>query len=126
MADGEVVKVVEGYPDVTPGEPDSSLKLEDAGGNHVIVDIGNGRYALYAHLKPDSIEVEEGDRVTRGQELALLGNSGNTTTPHPHFHVMDAPLALVADRNLPYVFDTFDYQGSVKEDATPDKSLSTY
>ena len=58
VADGEVVKVVEGYPDVTPGEPDTSLTLEDAGGNHVIVDIGDGRYAFYAHLKPDSIEVE--------------------------------------------------------------------
>jgi len=120
VADGEVVEVVEGYPDVTPGEVDTSLTLEDAGGNHVIVDIGNGRYALYAHLKPDSIEVEEGDRVTRGQELALLGNSGNTTAPHLHFHVMDAPLALGADRNLPYVFDAFDYQGFLQaEDGTP-------
>ncbi len=120
VADGEIVKVVEGYPDVTPGEPDPSLKLEDLGGNNVIVDIGGGRYAFYAHLKPESIKVEEGDRVTRGQELALLGNSGNTTAPHLHFHVMDAPLPLGADRNLPYVFDAFDYQGSVKEDATPD------
>jgi murein DD-endopeptidase MepM/ murein hydrolase activator NlpD len=86
----------------------------------VIVDIGDGRYALYAHLKPDSIEVEEGDRVTRGQELALLGNSGNTTAPHLHFHVMDAPLALGADRNLPYVFDAFDYQGFLQaDDGTP-------
>ena len=120
VADGQVVKVIEGYPDVTPGEQDTSLKLEDAGGNHVIVDIGNGRYAFYAHLKPESIEVEEGDRVTRGQELAQLGNSGNTTAPHLHFHVMDAPTPFGADRNLPYVFDAFDYQGSVKEDATPD------
>ena len=119
VADGEVVEVVEGYPDVTPGELDTSLTLEDAGGNHVIVDIGNGRYAFYAHLKPDSIEVEEGDRVTRGQELGLLGNSGNTTAPHLHFHVMDAPLVFGADRNLPYVFGAFDYQGYIEEDDTP-------
>jgi murein DD-endopeptidase MepM/ murein hydrolase activator NlpD len=120
VADGEVVKVVDKYPDVTPSEPDLSLKLEALGGNYVIVDIGGGRYAFYAHLKPDSIKVEEGDRVTRGQELARLGNSGNTTAPHLHFHVMDAPVPLGADRNLPYVFDAFDYQGAVKEDATPD------
>jgi hypothetical protein len=120
VADGEVVEVVEGYPDLTPGELDTSLTFEDAGGNHVIVDIGNGRYAFYAHLKPDSIEVEEGDQVTRGQQLALLGNSGNTTEPHLHFHVMDAPLVFGADRNLPYVFDAFDYQGFIQpEDATP-------
>ncbi len=120
VADGEVVEVVEGYPDATPGEVDTSLTLEDAGGNHVIVDIGDGRYAFYAHLKPDSIEVEEGDRVTRGQQFAQLGNSGNTTAPHLHFHVMDAPLALGADRNLPYIFDAFDYQGFLEEDGTPD------
>lgn len=120
VADGEVVKVVDKYPDATPTEPDPSLKLKDLGGNYVIVDIGDGRYAFYAHLKPDSIKVEEGDRVTRGQELARLGNSGNTTSPHLHFHVMDAPMPLGADRNLPYVFDAFDYQGAVKEDASPD------
>jgi murein DD-endopeptidase MepM/ murein hydrolase activator NlpD len=60
------------------------------------------------------------DRVTRGQQLALLGNSGNTTAPHLHFHVMDAPLELGADRNLPYVFDAFDYQGFLDAaDGTP-------
>lgn len=120
VADGEVVEVVEGMPDVPPGVLDPNNTLEEAGGNHVIVDIGDGRYALYAHLQPDSIQVEEGDRVTRGQALALLGNSGNTTSPHLHFHVMDAPLALGADNNLPYVFDTFDYQGFLDAaDGTP-------
>ena len=120
VADGEVVKVVEGLPDVPPGVVDPDNTLKEAGGNHVIVDIGDGRYALYAHLKPDSIEVAEGDRVTRGQQLALLGNSGNTTAPHLHFHVMDAPLALGADTNLPYVFDGFDYQGFLDPaDGTP-------
>ena len=79
--------------------------LKDAGGNHVIVDIGGGRYAFYAHLKPNSITVKEGDRVRRRQVLALLGNSGNTSAPHLHFHLMDAPLPLGADNNLPYVFD---------------------
>jgi murein DD-endopeptidase MepM/ murein hydrolase activator NlpD len=51
--------------------------------------------------------VEEGDNARRGQVLARLGNSGNTTAPHLHFHVMDAPLPLGADHNLPYVFDSF-------------------
>jgi murein DD-endopeptidase MepM/ murein hydrolase activator NlpD len=120
VADGEVVKVVEGMPDVPPGVLDPNNTLKEAGGNHVIVDIGGGRYAFYAHLQPDSVAVEVGDRVTRGQQLALLGNSGNTTAPHLHFHVMDAPLELGADRNLPYVFDAFDYQGFLDAaDGTP-------
>jgi murein DD-endopeptidase MepM/ murein hydrolase activator NlpD len=119
VADGKVVKVVDKYPDVAPGVLDPALTLKDAGGNHVIVDIGGGRYAFYAHLKPGSIEVEEGEWVRSGQRIVRLGNSGNTTFPHLHFHVMDAPLALGADHNLPYVFDSFAYQGRIEDDLTP-------
>ena len=114
VASGRVVKVVEGYPDVKPGVLDPDLRLKDAGGNHVIVDIGGGRYAFYAHLKAHSITVEEGEHVRLGQQLGRLGNSGNTTLPHLHFHVMDAPLALGADHNLPYVFDSFAYRGRIE------------
>jgi hypothetical protein len=119
VAKGRVVEVVEGYPDVKPGVLDPALTLKDAGGNYVILDIGGGKFAFYAHLKPNSIEVEEGQRVRSGQRLARLGNSGNTTAPHLHFHVMDAPLALGADSNLPYVFDSFRYQGRIEDDLTP-------
>jgi murein DD-endopeptidase MepM/ murein hydrolase activator NlpD len=119
VAKGKVVEVVDKYPDVKPGVLDQDLTLKDAGGNHVIVDIGGGRFAFYAHLKPNSITVEEGDRVGRGQVLARLGNSGNTSAPHLHFHVMDAPLPLAAENNLPYVIDSFHYQGFIGDDLTP-------
>jgi hypothetical protein len=107
VANGKVVDVVKGLPDAEPGVLDQDNTLKEAGGNHVILDIGGGRYAFYAHLKPGSVEVEEGDHVRSGQRIARLGNSGNTTAPHLHFHVMDAPLPLGADHNLPYVFDSF-------------------
>jgi murein DD-endopeptidase MepM/ murein hydrolase activator NlpD len=119
VANGKVVKAVDRYPDLKPGVLDPDLTLKDAAGNHVIVDIGGGRYAIYAHLKPDSITVEEGDRVRRGQQIARLGNSGNTSAPHLHFHLMDAPSALGADHNLPYVFGSFAYQGRIEDDLTP-------
>jgi murein DD-endopeptidase MepM/ murein hydrolase activator NlpD len=119
VANGKVVDVVDKYPNVKPGANDPDSTLKDAGGNHVIVDIGGGRYAFYAHLKPNSITVKEGERVRRGQVLGRLGNSGNTTAPHLHFHVMDAPLPLGADHNLPYVIDSFRYQGYIGDDLTP-------
>ncbi len=72
----------------------------------MILDLGGGNYALYAHFQPGSIRVQEGDRVRRGDVLALVGNSGNTVAPHLHFHVMNGPLSL-ASNGLPYVVDSF-------------------
>lgn len=60
-------------------------------GNHVVLDLGDGTYALYAHLRRGSLTVREGDRVTAGQPLARCGNSGNSTEPHLHFQLMDGP-----------------------------------
>ncbi|GAA1098226.1 M23 family metallopeptidase [Nocardiopsis metallicus] len=60
-------------------------------GNHVILDLGDGVYAAYAHLKRGSVEVAAGDRVTVGQRIGLCGNSGNSSEPHLHFQLMDHP-----------------------------------
>ncbi len=57
-------------------------------------------------MQPGSVRVKVGDKVKPGQVLGLLGNSGNTDTPHLHFHVMDGPSPLVAN-GLPYVFTNF-------------------
>ncbi|HSG66493.1 MAG TPA: M23 family metallopeptidase, partial [Gammaproteobacteria bacterium] len=43
--------------------------------------------ALYAHLQWDSIRVEPGQRVARGELLARSGNTGFSTGPHLHFVV---------------------------------------
>ncbi|HZM60227.1 MAG TPA: M23 family metallopeptidase, partial [Vicinamibacterales bacterium] len=54
------------------------ITLDTLGGNLVVLDIGNGRYATYAHLIPQSLRVSVGARVRRGQVLGRLGNSGNS------------------------------------------------
>ena len=110
VADGTVVKVVDGLPEQTPGEFPEDISLDEADGNSVILDIGGGNYANYAHFQPGSIRVQEGDRVKRGDVLALVGNSGNSLAPHLHFHVMDGPLFL-ASNGLPYVVDSFTVTG---------------
>ena len=47
--------------------------------------------------------------------LGLLGNSGNTDTPHLHFHVMDGPSPLLSN-GLPYVFTSFTGQGRITDE----------
>ncbi|MBP0459683.1 M23 family metallopeptidase [Streptomyces bomunensis] len=70
-------------------------------GNHVVLDLGGGTYALYAHLRRGSLAVRAGERVTAGQAIAQCGNSGNSTEPHVHFQLMDDPDPDVG-RGLPF------------------------
>jgi murein DD-endopeptidase MepM/ murein hydrolase activator NlpD len=54
-------------------------------GNLVVVKIGGGVSAMYAHLS--EIDVRPGQTVTVGQQLGLIGMTGNATGPHLHFEV---------------------------------------
>ncbi|WNI23472.1 M23 family metallopeptidase [Streptomyces sp. ITFR-16] len=60
-------------------------------GNHIVLDLGDGTYAMYAHLRNGSLRVREGEKVRAGQQIAECGNSGNSTEPHVHFQLMDDP-----------------------------------
>jgi murein DD-endopeptidase MepM/ murein hydrolase activator NlpD len=70
-------------------------------GNHVVLDLGDGTFALYAHLRRGSLAVAEGEKVRAGQRLAECGNSGNSSEPHLHFQLMDGPDPDTA-RGLPF------------------------
>lgn len=105
VGDGKVVKVVDGIPENTPGDNSRAVVMtpHTLGGNQVALDLGGGMYALYAHLIPGSIKVKEGDFVKRGQVLAKLGNSGNSTEAHLHLQISDQP-DFIAAEGVPYVF----------------------
>lgn len=115
VADGIVVARKDSIPENIPGANSRAvpITLETVGGNHVIIDIGGGRYAFYAHLQPGSLKVKLGDKVRRGQALGLVGNSGNSTEPHLHFHLSDAPSPLGSE-GIPYVMDSFTLVGRCK------------
>lgn len=115
VADGTVVGMEDGLPEQVPGKLPEDATIQTAAGNHVVVDIGTDRFALYAHMQPGSVRVKVGDTVTKGQVLGLLGNSGNTDTPHLHFHIMDGPSPLVSN-GLPYVFTSFTGQGRLTDE----------
>ncbi len=111
VAGARVVAAVDRFPDQIPNH-DVPVTLREADGNHVILALGHGRFAFYAHLKPGSVRVKRGDRVRRGELLGLLGNSGSSTGPHLHFHVMNGPSPLASD-GLPFVFDRFRLSGRI-------------
>jgi murein DD-endopeptidase MepM/ murein hydrolase activator NlpD len=81
-----------------PASFPTAIPITQADGNSIVLDLGNGRFALYAHLQPKSIKVKPGDQVTRGQVLALVGNSGKQRRPHLHFHVYGRPVAPRVER----------------------------
>jgi hypothetical protein len=112
VADGVVTQVKDGIPQNIPGANSRAvpMTLETISGNHVIMDIGNGLYAFYAHMQPGSLRVKIGDKVTRGQVLGLLGNTGNSTEPHLHFQICSANSDLGSE-GLPYAFASFEVQG---------------
>ena len=114
VEDGTVVVAVDGVPDETAGLTPTVGHIEELGGNYIILDIGDGFYVTYAHLRPGSLLVSEGDRVRKGQVIGKLGNSGNSSGPHLHFHVARglSPLILGAD-GVPFVFDGFELQGQI-------------
>jgi murein DD-endopeptidase MepM/ murein hydrolase activator NlpD len=85
--------------------------LEDATGNYVALDLGDGRYAFYEHLKPGSVRVAPSQRVRRGQVIAALGFTGQSTGPHLHFHVADANSPLGAE-GVPFVLERFELLGA--------------
>lgn len=114
-ADGTVVRVLDGNPEQIPGKLPEGQTLQSADGNYVVVDIGNGRFAFYAHMQPGSLKVKVGDRVRTGDVLGLLGNTGNTDAPHLHFHVMDGPSPLQSN-GLPFVISTFAGTGVVTDE----------
>jgi peptidase M23-like protein len=115
VADGIVTEVKDGIPQNVPGLTSRAvpITLETVGGNHVIVNLGHGRYAFYAHLQPGKIRVRVGDHVKRGQVLGLVGNSGNSTEPHLHFHISDASSPLGSE-GIPYELQSFVLVGSCR------------
>jgi hypothetical protein len=119
VADGTVTSTLDHMDANVPGILPASdpvlapkLTVENIDGNHIIMDIGDGVYAMYAHLIKGSLLVKTGDKVKKGQQIAKLGNTGNSNAPHLHFQLMNGPSLLEADA-VPYVLDNFGYQGQV-------------
>ncbi|GAA2788098.1 M23 family metallopeptidase [Kitasatospora aburaviensis] len=112
-AGGRVVEVQDAIPDNPPPHTPPVPPIEDTVGNHVTLEVAPGRYLLYGHLEAGSLKVREGDCVEPGQVLGLIGNSGNSTTPHLHFQVMTTAEFFPTD-SPPFTFRQFRVLGQVE------------
>jgi murein DD-endopeptidase MepM/ murein hydrolase activator NlpD len=127
VAAGRIVQVLDGVKENVPnsGTFAESINFINAGGNHVIVDIGNGRYAFYAHMIPGSMPsyVKVGAYVGSGTVLGHVGNSGSSTEPHLHFHIVDKP-SFIGANGLPYEISQF--SGSAENQSFPGPDGTQY
>ena len=114
VADATVVTVHATDPDTTPGTLPlgPGFTLANLGGNVIALELAPDLFAVYYHLAPGSPTVRVGDTVTRGQEIARLGNSGNSSAAHLHFQLSRTPL-IFSSESVPYVFDEFTVVGSL-------------
>lgn len=114
VADGVVVDTLNTLSDQKPGTlPDPKMmNIGNVDGNHIVIDLGDGVYAFYAHLQKGSVQVSVGDGVKRGQVMAKLGNTGNTSGPHLHFHLMEGASPLCSN-GIPYTIDSFAMTGQI-------------
>jgi murein DD-endopeptidase len=113
VKDSRVAAAVDGHPDAdASGKPRVPIGPGNAAGNYVSLDLGNGRFAFYEHLREGSVRVNVGDRVTRGRVIAQLGSSGSVSSgPHLHFHVSNANSPLGAE-GMPFVLREFVSRGA--------------
>jgi urea transporter len=82
-ASGVVAAVHDGALDNPPGEVDTDRPW----GNAVVIAMGEGLYAVVAHLAQGSVRVAVGQSVVAGQPVAACGSSGRSPRPHVHLQV---------------------------------------
>lgn len=68
------------------GVVESASRSSYGYGNKIIIDHGYGYKTVYAHL--NGFKVRRGQKVSRGQLIGTVGNSGLSTSPHLHYEVI--------------------------------------
>lgn len=88
--------------------PANTTDPDHPAGNYLGIQIGDSnQIVVLAHLMANTFLVKEGDVVTRGQPLAKVGNSGNTSEPHLHMHIVESTTEdlLFEETGIPMQFN---------------------
>ena len=105
-ASGVVFASHDGEPEVQVG----ATRWGMAGlGNHVGIEVAPNQYLFVGHLQPGSVAVSAGERVTAGQLLGIVGNSGNSSEPHIHLHLQDSTRPYFGE-GIPFHFHGYRYE----------------
>ncbi|MBI4244771.1 MAG: M23 family metallopeptidase [Planctomycetes bacterium] len=126
-ADGTVAKVIDEHYDMPIG-----IARRDA--NFVIIEHEHGEFTVYGHIKRNSAEVAEGEKVRCGQLIARIGNSGMSAFPHLHF-TLSIPSETADDDGMrhlisvPFKLSDFKFVGTISKNpsfrtAVPSSALS--
>lgn len=86
-ADGWIESVTDGMED----NPIGKVNLEHNWGNTVIIRHNEKLFTALSHLKKDSIQVQKGDWVIKGDILARCGSTGRSPIPHLHMQFQESP-----------------------------------
>lgn len=82
--DGIIIEAFDDLDDLTPLKMDKT----NPAGNYIALE-SDKAIIILAHLQKNSLQVKKGDRITKGQVIAKVGNSGNTSEPHLHIHAVE-------------------------------------
>ncbi len=110
VADGVVATTRDDFSESPTLSAHPAYAADLATGNYISLKIADGRYVFYEHLQPGSIQVAPGQVVKKGDVIARLGFTGQTTGPHLHLHVADADSPLGAE-GQPFAFENFSLAG---------------
>lgn len=110
VADGEVVKVLNDFPQSKYISQHPETPAGKATGCFVVLKINEKQFVFYEHLKPGSIPLTVGQRVKKGDIIGAVGFTGQSMGPHLHFHVADSDSPL-GSQGIAFEFEKFETIG---------------
>ncbi len=100
-ADGYIFEIDNSVDDNEIGD----YNVRNNWGNTIVMSHATGLFSQMSHLKKDSILVQKGQYVSKGEQIAACGNSGRS--PYPHLHIQFQTLPEIGAHTFDYSFSSY-------------------